>query len=75
VTIPVTYKSTVTEHAFRRDILVADTLVVEVKAVETLLPVHTSQVLTDLRFGCYPVGLLFNFNAFRLMDAMTRVSL
>ena len=48
--------------AFRIDLLVERTVVVELKVADKLAPVHVSQVLTYLRFGGYQVGLLFNFN-------------
>lgn len=75
VPVPVTYKSSVIESAFRVDLLVAGVLVVEIKAVDALLPVHTAQVLTYLRFGGFPVGLLMNFNSQRLLDGLKRISL
>jgi GxxExxY protein len=73
VVLPVTYKSATIENAFRIDVVVAGELAVEVKAVETLLPVHTAQLLPYLRFGRYQSGLLFNFHAYRLLDGMKRV--
>lgn len=75
VILPVTYKSVSVENALRIDIVVAEELVVELKAVEALLPVHTAQVLTYLRFGGYASGLLFNFHSYRLMDGMRRIVL
>lgn len=47
---------------YRVDVLVAGRVVIEIKAVEKLLPVHEAQVLTYLRLGPWPVGLLINFN-------------
>ena len=47
---------------YRLDVLVVDTVVVEVKAVERVLPIHEAQLLTYLRLGGWKVGLLINFN-------------
>ena len=47
---------------YRLDVLVADAVVVEVKAVERVLPIHEAQLLTYLRLGGWKVGLLINFN-------------
>jgi GxxExxY protein len=57
---------------FRADILVADTVVLEIKGVPALLPVHEAQLLTYLRMSCLPVGLLLNFHALRLKDGLKR---
>ena len=55
-----------------RDILVADAIIVEVKAVAALLPAHDAQVLTYLRMSHIRVGLLMNFHATRLKDGLRR---
>jgi GxxExxY protein len=52
--------------------LVADAVVVEVKAVECLIPVHTAQLLTYLRRGVWKAGLLLNFNVPLLRDGIVR---
>jgi GxxExxY protein len=71
--IPVTYK-TVPLHAHCRiDLIVEELIVVELKAVEALLPVHQSQVLTYLKMTESPAGLLINFNVPRLMDGVRRL--
>jgi GxxExxY protein len=57
---------------FRADILVADAVVVEVKAVAALLPAHETQVLTYLRMSHIRIGLLMNFHALRLKDGLRR---
>jgi GxxExxY protein len=54
------------------DLLVADTLVVEVKAIEALAPIHEAQLLTYLRLGGWNVGLLMNFNVVVLKDGIRR---
>jgi GxxExxY protein len=62
VPLPVTYRDIRLECGYRIDLLVEETVVVELKVVERLAPVHVSQVLTYLRFAELRVGLLFNFN-------------
>ncbi len=59
---------------FRADFLISDDLIVEIKAVERLLPVHDAQLLTYLRMSGCQVGLLFNFNATLLKDGLRRLA-
>jgi GxxExxY protein len=70
--VPVTYKGKTLPLGFRADILVADAIIVEVKAVAALLPAHDAQVLTYLRMSHIRVGLLMNFHAIRLTDGLRR---
>jgi GxxExxY protein len=72
VTIPVVYEGVFLEAGFRADIIVARTLILEIKSVDRLLPVHEAQVLTYLRMSGYRIGLLLNFNALRLKDGIRR---
>jgi len=58
----VEYKGFRLDCGYRLDLLVADTIVVEIKAVESLLPIHEAQLLTYMRLGGWKVGLLINFN-------------
>jgi GxxExxY protein len=67
------YRGIRLDAAYRLDLLVADQLVVELKAVERLLPIHMAQVLTYLRLRGDRVGLLLNFNTIRLRDGVRRV--
>jgi GxxExxY protein len=60
--LPVEYKGLRLDCGYRLDLLVADTVVVEIKAVESLLPIHEAQLLTYLKLGGWKVGLLINFN-------------
>jgi GxxExxY protein len=62
VPLPVVYRDIRLDCGYRIDMLVANTVVVELKVVEKLAPVHVSQVLTYLRLSDRRVGLLFNFN-------------
>ncbi len=68
VELPLRYKGVTLEVGYRIDILVEELVLVEVKAVEKLLPVHTAQVLTYLRLANLRVGLLFNFHCPILMS-------
>lgn len=72
--MPVQYKGVSIETGYRIDILAEDRLVVELKAVEKLLPIHSAQLMTYLRLGKYPLGLLMNFNVLKLVDGLERVS-
>lgn len=71
--VPLIYRGEAIGPGYRMDLLVEDKVVVEVKAVTQLLPVHTAQVLTYMRLGEYPAGLLLNFNAALLKDGMKRL--
>src|SRR5262245_31542824 len=75
VAYPLVYEGLFLDVAYRVDLLVEDRVVVEIKAVETLLPVHTAQLLTYLRFSGKHLGLLMNFNEARLVDGIKRVIL
>lgn len=75
VGVPVTYSGARLEVGFRIDLLVQNEVVVEVKAVETLAPVHTAQVLTYLRFAERRLGYLINFNTVLLKDGVRRLVL
>ncbi len=72
--VPVLYKDVHVECGFRVDILVEGSLLVELKAVEKLLPVHVSQVVTYLKLTKVDFGLLVNFNVPRLVDGLRRLT-
>lgn len=72
--MPVSYKGVLIETGYRIDILAEDRVVVELKAVEKLLPIHSAQLITYLRLGKYPLGLLMNFHVLKLVDGIERVS-
>jgi GxxExxY protein len=61
------------DDAFRVDLLVEGSVVVELKSVETLAPVHSKQVLTYLRLLHLPVGLLINFGATTIKEGLHRI--
>ena len=62
VHLPVKYKDLKLDCAYRMDLVVEDAVVVEIKSIEELLPIHDAQLLTYLRASGKRVGLLFNFN-------------
>jgi len=70
--IPVVYKGSRRDKGFRADLLVDNAVIVEVKAVAALTAIHDAQLLTYLRMSGIRVGLLFNFNALRLIDGLRR---
>ena len=71
--VPVVYKSTRLGATLRIDLLVESSVVVEVKTLDCILPVHQAQVLTYLRITGCPAGLLVNFNVPRLADGVRRL--
>jgi len=70
--LPLEYKGIRLECGYRVDILVGGIVVVEVKSVEALAPIHDAQVLTYLRLGGWRVGLLINFNVVVLKNGIHR---
>jgi len=70
--VPVTYKGLELECGYRADMVVAGQILVELKSVEAVTPVHEAQVLTYLRLANLPVGLLINFNVELLKDGIRR---
>ena len=71
--IPVRYKKLILDGGYRVDLIVDDTVIVELKSVETVLPVHRAQVLSYLRHTNKPLGLLMNFNVAILTDGVDRI--
>ena len=71
--IPVIYKGLVLDEGFRADVVVDRTVILEIKAVATVLPAHEAQLLTYLRMSRIPIGLLLHFNAPRLVDGLRRL--
>jgi len=70
--IPLRYRDATLDCAFRLDLLVEGRVVVEIKAVDQILPIHESQLLTYLRLTQKPLGLLINFNVRHLRDGIRR---
>ena len=73
VVIPLHYEELSVDNGYRLDLLVGDAVVVELKAVETVHPVHRGQLLSYLRLGGFKLGYLINFNVVRLRDGITRM--
>jgi GxxExxY protein len=71
--LPVTYKSFELDCGYRIDFLVEDTVVLELKAVEGLQRIHEAQLLTYLKLGGWPIGLLINFNVPVLKTGIKRL--
>jgi GxxExxY protein len=70
--LPLIYKDVHLDCGYRMDILVEDAVVVEIKRVEALLPVHEAQLLTYLKFSNKKIGLLINFNVMLLKHGIKR---
>ena len=70
--LPVEYKGKKLDCGYRLDLLVADAVVVEIKAVESIEPIHEAQLLTYLKLGGWKLGLLINFNVPVLKDGIRR---
>jgi len=71
--LPVLYESVRMEVGFRADLVVQECVIVEVKSVEALAPIHTQQLLTYLRVADYRLGLLINFNSTLIKNGIRRV--
>jgi GxxExxY protein len=70
--LPLEYKGLRVKCGYRIDFLVADSVVVEIKSVEAIAPVHQAQLLTYMRIGGWNVGLLINFNVLVLRTGIRR---
>jgi GxxExxY protein len=73
VLIPLHYEDLTIDNGYRVDLLVGDRVVVELKALETILPVHRAQLLSYLRLGGFKLGYLLNFNVGRMRDGIVRL--
>ena len=71
--VPVVYKGITLDCEYRLDLLVENVVVVEVKALADVLPIHQAQLLTYLRLTGLPVGLVINFNVDKLVKGVKRV--
>ena len=70
--LPIAYDGLRFEAGLRLDLVVSDQVVVEIKAVEGLVPIHEAQLLTYLKLSGYRIGLLLNFNTVLLKDGIKR---
>jgi len=73
MTLPLEYEGQRIEAGYRLDLLVEGLVVVEVKAVERLMPIHLAQVVTYLRLGKYALGYLLNFNVLHMRQGIKRI--
>jgi GxxExxY protein len=72
VSLPVDYKGVRIDCSYRLDLLVAESVVVEVKAVPTIESINLAQLLTYMKLGAWPLGLLINFNVPSLRNGIRR---
>ena len=75
VPLPITYKSIRLDCGYRLDLLIEDQLILELKSVEGLLPIHEAQVLTYMKLSGVRTGLLLNFNSAVLKNGIRRLML
>lgn len=73
VMLPIKYKDLIVPEAYRIDLLVENVLVIELKTVESLLPIHSAQLLPYLRMSGKNLGLLINFHNILLKDGIKRL--
>lgn len=73
ITLPIEYDGQRIDAGYRLDILVEDSVVVEVKAVDKLMPIHLAQLVTYLKLGEYALGYLLNFNVLHMRQGIKRV--
>ena len=71
--IPVIWDNTNMDHGFRADLIVENKVLIEVKSVEAIAPVHQKQVLTSLKLTDIKLGLLINFNVDKIKNEITRI--
>jgi GxxExxY protein len=73
VPLPIKYRGVCVDAAYRIDLIVEDLVVIEIKAVERLLPIHEAQLLSYLKLSDKRLGLLVNFHVLRLKDGYKRI--
>lgn len=73
VPLPITYRGVKVDAAYRIDLVVEDLVIVEIKAVERLMPIHDAQLLSYLKLSSKKLGLLVNFHVLRLKDGYKRI--
>jgi GxxExxY protein len=73
VIVPVRYEELIVDNGYRIDVLVEDAVVLELKAVATILPVHRGQLLSYLRLGGFKLGFLLNFHVVHMRDGIVRM--
>ncbi len=73
VSLPLRYQDLTIDNGYRIDLLIGNLVVVELKALETILPVHRAQLLSYLRLGGFRLGFLLNFNVAHMRDGIIRM--
>ena len=73
VSFPIDYDGLKIDAGYRIDLLVEEAIIVELKSVEKILPIHEAQLLTYLKLSNLKVGLLINFNVLRIKDGIKRL--
>jgi GxxExxY protein len=73
IQLPIQYRELLVEGGLRIDMLVNESVIVEIKAVEKLLPIHEAQLLTYLKLANHRLGLLINFNVPKIKDGIRRL--
>src|SRR6266446_1053083 len=71
--VPIVYQGIRIEMGFRADLIIEDQVIVEIKSVDAVAPVHKKQLLTHLRLADKRLGLLINFNVALIKDGITRI--
>jgi GxxExxY protein len=72
IQLPVKYKSIQLDCGYRLDVLVENKIVIELKSIEKILPIHDAQLLTYLKLGGWQLGMVFNFNVSLLKHGIKR---
>lgn len=74
IPIPIQYGPIIIEEGYRADMLINDLVLIEIKSVESLQPVHSKQLLTYLRLTNKKLGLLINFNEYLIKNGIKRIA-
>ncbi len=73
--LPLIYKEVKLEAGYRIDLIVEDSIIIEIKSIDALAGIHMAQILTYMRLSCCKLGLLVNFNVLHLKEGIKRVIL
>jgi GxxExxY protein len=73
ITLPIIYNGITVESGLRLDVFVEKSVIIEIKAIEIIIPIHKAQLLTYLKLSGVRLGLLINFNVIHLRDGIYRV--
>jgi len=75
VLLPISYKDTRIDNGYRIDIMIPDTLIIELKSANKILPIHIAQTLTYMKLSNIKTGLIINFNVTKLTNGLKRLKL